>query len=781
MGVHTGKPVIIDDSYVGIDVHRAARICSAAHGGQVIVSGTTLELVKGRNGVEFKDLGVHRLKDLHEPEQIAQVVVPDLPQRFPPLRSLPAPTNVPKHLGALVGRQRERSELHDLLVDEDIRLITVTGPGGTGKTRLSSAVALDALPFFTGGVFFVDVTPVTTSELLATVISETLDTPLTGDRPAVNEIIDHIGSRHMLLMLDNFEQAVAAADVVAKLLRGCPQLNILTTTRIPLSLSGEHEYSLNPLLLPTASTPEAVRTSEAAQLFAARAASVTPNFEITDTNASAVAEVCRLLDGLPLALELAAARLKLLPLDALLARLADRLKLLTSGASDLPERQRTLRATIDWSHDLLTGDEQEFFRSMAVFNGGATPEAIDTVISPAIDAIDALSSLVNHSLIRRHESGDADYRFAMLQTIRDYALELLTKAPELHTLRDRHARYYLEVVERQRQENIDRDPAMVGRELDNLRAALGWFASRADAGSKEDAQALLRLAGLLGRHWYTHAMVHEGTRWLERAIGLAPTGADAARAQALHQLGVLKEQQRKMDEARAVLTEALDSFRQLADESGEATCLNSLGVVARGQLDLDTAELLFKRSAEIRRAINDPRQSSSIGNLGIVALDRGEVERAIKLFHESRELDIAREDDWGIAVNNSNLGVAYLEAGEFTEALKLVREGLRGCFELEEYEGLAEALEAASGVASMTGDAVRAGRLFGAAQTLRRKLSIPMPAADRGRVERWLARSHSDIGRQRFEAAESEGAAMTLEQAVEYAVGRVGSAAELKS
>ncbi|MQA99677.1 MAG: tetratricopeptide repeat protein [Actinobacteria bacterium] len=772
MGLHTGEPVPIDDNYIGMDVHRAARICDAAHGGQVVISEATRARLGSPPGVGFKDLGTHRLKDLEEPEHILQLVVPQLPEEFPPLRSVQPPTNVPHHVGGLVGRSREIGDLRSLLRTPTVRLVTVTGPGGTGKTRLAADAALEALDAFADGVFFVDVTQVRSEDVLATAIAEALDVPVAGDRPAKEVVGEHIGRKRLLLFLDNFERAVSAAPVVSFLLRSCGELKVLTTSRIALSIGGEHEYPLSPLHLPEDPMRASVARSEAGRLFIGRAAAADPRFELTEDNAPAVAEICGLLDGLPLALELAAAHLKLFSVDALLDRLGDRLKLLTGGATDSPERHRTLRGTIDWSYELLDERERDFFRALAVFDGGATLEAIVAVIGSEADAIDALTSLVNHSLVRRVEISGGDHRFTMLQTIRDYALELLEKDPELPTLRERHAAYYLDMLDRAREDNSDRRTELVGIELDNLRAALAWFAGRAEGGSRDDAWALVRLGALLGRYWYTHGMATEGSGWLERAIAMVPADPEPSRALAMRLLGVLKEQQRHTEEAAALFYEALGDYTQLGDLPGQAACLNSLGVVMRGRVDFDAAEDLFERSAEIRRQIGDEQASSSVGNLGLVALDRGQIERAMALFEESMQLDEENDDEWGIAVNTNNLGIAHLEAGNVDRARELVMKAIAACAELGEWEGLAEALEAAAGLSSIQGDPVRGGRLIGTARAIRTQVAMPLHPADRPRVERWMAGMRRAVGEEAFDGAVREGTRMTRDQAVAYALGR---------
>jgi len=775
MGLHTGEPLLVDDNYVGLDVHRAARICSAAHGGQVILSQATHDQLspREREDVAVTDLGTHRLKDLEEPVRLLQLTAPDLPGTFPPLRSLRPPTNVPRHLSSLVGRQSERDELRSLLLDDTTRLVTVTGPGGIGKTRLCAALALDLLEHFISGAFFVDLTTATTADLVASQLAGGLAIPVEAERDAVDGLCDHFANRRVLLVLDNFEQALEAADVVARLLESCPQLTVLVTSRVLLSVRGEVEYQLAPLGVPReAATPADVARSEAAQLFVERAVRARKGFTLTEDNAAAVAEICRLLDGLPLALELAAARVKLLDPDGLLRRLHNRLALLTGGAKDSPLRHRTLRTTIDWSYDLLSQQDRELFRDVAVFSGGSTLEAIERIAGNDADILDALTSLVDHSLIRQRET-DGELRFSMLQTVRDYALELLEASPDRDEVGDRHANYYLELAEGAgRHDGVAApDPARIGREHDNLRAALDWWLSRATTEPEPYGEQALRLAAALGRYWYTHGHAVEGSVWLERALAVDVVGAQDVRATALRLLGVLMEQRRDLERASALFAEALAYFRRSGDSSGEAACLNSLGVVARNQGDFQAAQRLTTRSVEIRRALGDSSgMSSSLSNLAIQYIDRNDLQRAKQLLSEVMELDSARGDDWGVAVTSLNLGVVHLEVGELDEAETLIKQAIEGLTDLGDLDGVAESIEALAGAAGAQGRFVRAARLGGAADTLRRSLGIPMTEVDRRRWEGWLATPRRELGDEAFSSAWAEGGAMTSEQAIGYAL-----------
>ena len=778
MGVHTGEPVVIDNDYVGIDVHRAARICSAAHGGQVVISSDTKALLnpKHLSGIDLEDLGSHRLKDLDSPEHLWQLTSTDLAAEFPPLRSAAPPSNVPHHLGTLIGRHAERDELSKHILDDETRLITVTGPGGTGKTRLTAAVAVGLLDSFKDGVFFVDLSSVQSADLVAPEIARGLGIPIMTDRPPTEALTAYFGTRNILLLLDNFEQVLAGGPVVADLLRACPRLTILVTSRVSLSLRGEQEYPLPPLGLPEMSTRDAVEHSEAAQLFIKRAAQALPSFKLTNRNAAPVAEICRLLDGLPLAIELAAARIKLLTPDAILKRLDDRFTLLTGGDQDYPVRHRALRTTVDWSYDLLTKQERTVFRDLSVFAGGATLEAIEAVIESETDALETLASLVNHSLIRQREGADGEIRFRMLETIRQYALELLDANPANRTLRDRHAHYYLELAEGVPGGDDEEQSARelrLGAEQDNIRAALKWWLQdRTDQGGVASTLGM-RLASALGGYWYKHSGAVEGAAWLELALSEAADAPDQVRANALRLLGVLMDQQKNLDRARDVLREALSYFQKLGDRKGEASTLNSLGVVTRSLGDLDSAERLYSASAAIRRELDDPSLSATLSNLGILYLDRGEPDRAQQLLEEVMKLDRAKSDAWGIACTLNNLGSVSLEQGDSVLARRRLAEGTRSFVDLGDFDGVAEGLEATACVDAAEGRPIRAARIAGAADSLRRSLGIPLGPLDQEQFEKWLTKAKTSLGDHVFKEHWDEGAAMTLDQAIGYALGPV--------
>ncbi|MGH2775962.1 MAG: tetratricopeptide repeat protein [Actinomycetota bacterium] len=771
MGIHAGQPLVVDDNYVGMDVHRAARICSAAHGGQVILSESTYAKLSPnqKHEISVKDLGAHRLKDLAHPERILQLTPGDLPVAFPPLRSLRPPTNVPQHLEPLVGRHDDLRDLRAKLLDDSVRLVTVTGPGGIGKTKLCAAVALDLLEDFINGAFFVDLTTATTIDLVASRIAQDLQIPVEGDRDAADVLVDHLGDKHMLLVLDNLEQAIDGASVVRRLLQSSPNLTVLATSRVLLSIQGEAEYALAPLGLPRGATRDEVELSDAAQLFVERAAKARPGFVLTEENASTIAAICNLLDGLPLALELAAARVKLMTPEGLLGRLDNRLKLLTGGSRDSPARHRELRATIDWSYDLLSPNERTLLRDLSVFSGGATLEATEHVVGNEVNVLDGLTALVDHSLVRLRD--DEGVRFSMLQTIRDYALELLEDHEGKSAVRDRHAHYYLELAEAFAEDDETTTHTRIDIEHDNMRVALTWWLERADEQPEPNTGLALRLAVALGRFWYRHGHAVEGSEWLERTLANHVEGLEDVLANGLRLLGVLMDQRGDLERATQLFEEALNSFRSRNDRVREGACLNSLGVVARSRRDLERAKSLLTESVAIRRELQDSSgMSSSLSNLAILYMDLGDTERAKELLEETMRLDNERGDAWGVAVTSLNLGVARLELEEVDPAADMVKRSVQSFVELGDLDGVAEGIEALAGVAAAERGFVRAARLAGAADTLRRALGIPLTDVDRDRFDRWLSEPRKQLAHEGFKAAWAEGAGMTTEQAIDYAL-----------
>jgi predicted ATPase/class 3 adenylate cyclase len=783
MGLHTGEPRLASGGYVGLDVHRAARIGAAGHGGQILVSQTTHDLVEAElpTGARLRDLGEHRLKDLQRPEHLYQLVLPDLPAEFPPLKTLDRQVhNLPEQPTPLLGRDQEVDAVRTLLLREEVRLVTLTGPGGIGKTRLGLQVAAELTDSFAGGVFLVALAPIADPGLVTPTIAQTLGLRETGSRSASESLKTYLAQQAVLLLLDNFEQVVTAAPEVAELLAACPRLKALVTSRQVLHLRGEHEYPVPPLELPEGPADEATLSRCAATaLFIERALAVRPDFALTEDAAHAVAEICRRLDGLPLAIELAAARVKLLSPQTTLARLSSRLSLLTDGPRDLPARQQTLRGTIGWSYDLLAPAEQHLFRRLAVFAGGWMLEAAEAVCS-AVDGLDTevlegLGALVDQSLVRRHDVGtQREPRFSMLETIHEYGLEQLATSGEAEALRRAHAAYYLALAE-------EAAPNLTGpqqgvwldrleREHDNLRAALAWARDRGEAALG------LRLAAALWRFWYTHGYLSEGRAWLEDMLALPAGGESQAegpvRARALYGAATLASTQDDFDRAAALWEASLALSRELDDKAIMASALNALGLAALQEGDAQRAAPLVAESLAVSRAIGDPWAiARALLSLAQTAYVQGEYSRAEALFEECLALMRQAGSTSHSAVALLYLGHAARAQGNFRRATALYQEGLalsQGLGDklrvLRELEGLATAVAA-------EGRAERATRLLGTASSLRDLLGSARHPMDRAAVEAALEAVRAALGEEAFAAAWAAGRALALDDAIIEALG----------
>ena len=587
--LHTGAVEERSGDYFGPPVNRVARLLSAGHGGQTLLSLATQELLGDKlpEGVSLRDLGERRLKDLFRPERVFQVLAPDLPSRFPPLMTLDARlNNLPAQPTPLVGRERELREVAGLLRREAVRLLTLTGAGGRGKTCLGFQAAAELLDEFEDGAFFVPLVTITDPELVASAIAGPLGLIESADQPLAESLEDHLKAKELLLVLDNFEQVVEAAPLVGELLATCPRLKVLATSRTVLRVYGEREYPVPPLALPDPRRPppvEALAEYEAVRLFIQRAQAAKVGFEVTNENAPAVAEICVRLDGLPLAIELAAARVKLLPPEKMLDRLGSRLKLLGGGARNLPERQRTLRGAIDWSHALLGEEERTLFARMAVFVGGCTLESAEEICDAegdlGMDVLEGVGSLVDKSLLRQEEDTEGEPRFVMLETIREYASEKLEESGEAGELRRLHAEHFLTLAGEAEPELTGPEQLAYFRRLEtehgNIRAALSW--SLEEGG---DTELGLRLAGAIHVFW-----VYRGH--------LAALGqGDHARATAL-------------------FAEALALFRKLGDPLGIAECLEGLAGVAGARGEGERAARLYGAADSLRESIGAPLPSGN--------------------------------------------------------------------------------------------------------------------------------------------------------------------------
>ena len=577
MGIHTGEVLVVAGDYVGIEVHRAARVAAAAHGGQIIVTDATRTLAGESEGaISLRDAGEHRLKDFARAERLYQVVADGLETAFPPLKTLDlTPNNLPPQLTTFVGRAEVDNAVSLL---ERTRLLTLTGPGGTGKTRLSLALAGDCIERFPDGTWFVPLAPVTDPELVASAIAASIGL-LAPQRPPIERVKEHLRERTALLVLDNFEQIVSGAPIVADLLRSAPRLTVIVSSRAPLRISGEQEFPVPPLSLPPAGTTdvETLLAAEAVRLFVERAMAVRPDFMLTPENGPHVAEVVRRLDGLPLAIELAAARIRLLSPAAMAQRLGDRLGLLASGGRDLPERQRTLRGAIDWSHDLLDAPDRALFARLGVFAGGGPIETAESVCGIAgdeapLDVFGGLERLAEQSLLRIGDDLHGDTRFEMLETIREYALEKLGERGEATALQDRHAAAFLAFVVETGPAGLDTAAAGAAHarlldrfedEHDNLRTALEHLTGSGDT----DGAASLAFA--IWRFWHQRGHISEGRTRVDRVLAMPQwTGQPTvARLRALEAAGGLAYWGGDLFAAGVHYAAALEVARGLGDEA----------------------------------------------------------------------------------------------------------------------------------------------------------------------------------------------------------------------
>jgi predicted ATPase/class 3 adenylate cyclase len=822
MALHTGAAHERDGDYFGPPVNRVARLLSAGHGGQVLLSSSTQELVRDHlpPQTHLRDLGERRLKDLSRPERIFQLTAPDLPSEFPPLRTLETHTNnLPLQATPLIGREREVEAVCGRLRSPERRLLTLLGPGGTGKTRVGLQVAAELVDDFEDGVFFVPIAAITDPTLVAPTIARVLGLSEGGAQPPEELLEGYLRDRQTLLLLDNLEQVLESASVVDRLLSTAANLKILATSRIPLGLYGEYEFPVPPLSLPDPeSLPplEHLPEYEAVRLFVERARAVKPDFSLTEENAPAVVEICARLDGLPLAIELAAARIKLLPPQVLLDRLGNRLKILTGGARNLPERQRTLRNAIEWSYGLLDEGEKMLFGRLGVFSSGATLEAMEAVCDAEgdlpTDAFEGASSLLDKSLLRQEEGAGGEPRFVMLETIHEFANVMLEDSGEAEAVRRARAEYFLALAE-------EAEPMLWGaedatwldrldREHDNMRAVLSW------AIEHEEATLALRVGGALRWFWYMEGYYGEGRRWLEAALDKDWGAAAAdARARALEGVGWLAAGQGDLDRAEAAAKEGL----KLSTEAGlgdvvAADLQNVLGeAVARQRGDYERAAELLTEGVALHRKAGDIRGVAwSLGNLANVSSDRGNYEQAKELYEEglalSRRLGGAEllgaylislgyesllegEPERAIALNEEaaelfrkrgrrgglhqalgNLGWATLLRGDYERAETLHKQSLRVSQDLGDKLVASESVEGLACTAGAQGEAERSAILFGAAEGLREAEGYQQAPRDRSLREPYLAAAHVEVGEAAWSAAWEKGRSMQFEDAVVYAL-----------
>jgi predicted ATPase/class 3 adenylate cyclase len=771
MGLHTGEPTPHEDGYVGIDVHLAARVAAAAHGGQVVLTDATRQLVAGHlpDGAVVTELGRHRLKDFPQPVALVQVTTAGLDRWFPPLRTLGERAHLPPQATGIVGRDGELAELRQLL-GGGCRLLTLTGPGGTGKTRLAVAVAEAVGDGFPDGVYFVSLETARTRDVLESTLAETLGLP--ADARSPSDLTRFLADLHLLLVLDNLEQLPEAGSAVEQLLAAAPRVAVVATSRRPLHVYGEHEHPVPPLTLPGRG---GVERSGAVALFAERARLVRPGFTLTPDVADDVAEICRLLDGLPLAIELAAARTKLLSPRALRSRLAADLDVAVSHTTG-PERHRTLRAAVAWSYGLLTPDQQRVFRTLGVFAGDFGLDAVQAVLDDDLDPLLAVEDLVDVSLAAVGEGVGGEPRVRLLRTIAVLARELLAAAGELETARRRHAEHHLAVVEevapQLRSGSYLSAKDRLEQELDNVRAALEWAVPEtAPDGADPDRSAIgLRLCQALHWYWYAGGYQSEGRRWLARVVRAAGDMDSPELMAALHGLGVLLVQHGELEQGRDALRRSLEYWRRQGDDAQIARELSSLAVAHRGLGEPAVArEMLTESITRARRAGALERLAGALSNLAVMHVDEGRPAEALVLLEEALALDRDRGDTWGVVADHVNIAGALLEDGRPTEAVDLlsgVTATAAGLGDPDMSVALIEGFASAFGVLD---DACRTARMVGAATALRDALELPIDPADAVVLEKWTApvRDRTDPARWRadVEAGRSLGAEEALAEA----------------
>jgi predicted ATPase/class 3 adenylate cyclase len=820
IGIHTGKAEIQDDGeYHGyLAMSRVQRLMSAGHGGQTLVSMATQEMVRDElpEGVTLRDMGEHRLKDLIHPEHIYQVTAPDLPSIFPALKTLNAQlNNLPSQLTPFVGREREIAAVLGLLRNPAVHLVTLTGAGGTGKTRLSLQVGAELLDEFEHGVWFVELASITDPELVLPTIASALKVKEAAGTTIEQALQTHLHNKHLLLALDNFEQVVSAASKIVPLLNAAPKIKIMVSSREVLRLRGEHAYPVPPLGLPETirhQTAAVLAQYEAIALFVQHAQAANPSFVLDEENASSVADICTRLDGLPLGIELAAARSRLLKPAAMLEKLKRCLDTLTSGARDLPHRQQTIRGTIDWSYELLDDIEKILFARLGVFVGGWTLESAEAICGDglSVDMLNGLESLLDKSLIRQMEGRSGETRFTMLETIREYAFEKLSQRAEFQSVRQAHADTIAALLEQVSVASGSREEviwfARLDDELDNLRSAVEWTL-------ENNQPSMAMLAGRINLYWYERVNYREPLQWLERALAIQSDMTSVERAYSLNDAGNFYHQLLDTPHAKMYYESALPLFLDGNDRNGMAHVLNNLGNMEINDKNYEKARQLYEESLTYGEPVSWRAAMTSI-NLGSIARLRGDWEQARTYYQRAKEISERLGAETGVSSATLWLAGLDLALRNLEEARKGYESGFNATWiranplyrglpdgfiayvdllmgnEKDVRQRLKQSLEVAAEFVNQTpnlpvpwlliegqarldvidGHMGRAAQLFGASWTQRDVDDWPLTEFERPDYEACIDAIRSAIGDEKFDKAFEKGKTMTLKDAIAFAL-----------
>jgi len=737
MGLHSGEPAVTPEGYVGVDVHRVARICQAAHGGQILVTETTREIIADDlpEGVTLRDLGEHRLRDLLRPQRLFQLGAADIATEFPPLRSLELRLdNLPRQLSSFIGREREIAEVRRLLTATP--LLTLTGSGGVGKTRLALQVGAQVRDKYSDGVWFAELGPLSDSALIGQTIASALGVRDQPGRQILSVIIDFLQPKTLLLILDNAEHVLnACAETARALLLKCPRLRLLVTSRERLGVAGETTWRVPSLSLPD---PRALPSSnglanyESVRLFTERAKALVPTFALTHHQATWVAQICHRLDGIPLAIELAAARIAVLSPEHIARRLDERFDLLTAGSRTALRRQQTLRATIDWSYELLSQQERALLCRLSVFAGGLTLEAAEAVCAgggiDGSEIVDLLSRLIDKSLVVLEEQQGAP-RYRLLETVRRYGRDRLDEEGKTREIARRHRDFFLILARRAEQALRGSDQAVwmacLEAERENMRAALEWSLKG------RDAAAALRLVGKLWPFWYGRGYSSEGREWIRAALSASDATLTPARAEALNGAAFLAWRQGDFGQAETLGEQSLAAYRELGQQSGIAYASIVLGHVARERRDYERAMRLYEESLTLFRESADSWGIAlSLANLGFAAFLRGDYARATALSEESLTLFRMIGEKFGIGFSLYTLSLVALRQGDYPRAAALAEQSLAVSREHGEREGMAYTQQTLGVIARHEGRHDDAAALFEESLGLFRELGDKRGIAD---------------------------------------------------